>query len=88
MTKKMDRIAAKGWAEERDRKRHEEAEAARLKDDLDALRRLRVHLLSNRRGDATQALIEAVDDYAGFLTGDHKALWSGDSRSIQPFKAP
>jgi hypothetical protein len=89
MTRKMNRTAAKGWADDRDRKRHEEAEAERLKDGLDALRRLRIHLLSNRRGDATQALIDALDDYAGVLTGDRKVLWSDNFRHISvPFKAP
>lgn len=89
MTKKMNRIAAKGWAEERERKQREEAEAAQIKDDLEALRRLRSHLLNNRRGEPTDILRAAIDDYAGFITGDRQVLWAGDARAVQSSrKAP
>ena len=45
---------------------------------------LREYLLNNNRGEATLALRSAVDDYAGFLTGNREALWAQDARSIQP----
>lgn len=44
----------------------------------------KVYLLSNNRGEATLTLRSAVDDYAGFLTGNREALWAQDARSIQP----
>ena len=45
---------------------------------------LRDYLLNNNRGEATLTLRSAVDDYAGFLTGNREALWAQDARSIQP----
>ena len=45
---------------------------------------LREYLLNNNRGEATLTLRSAVDDYAGFLTGNREALWAQDARSIQP----
>lgn len=84
MTKKMNRLASQQWAEEQDRKDREEADAKRLAGDLEALRKIRDHLLHNWRGEPTQALVDAVDDYAGFLTGNREALWAQDARSIQP----
>ena len=51
---------------------------------LEALRKFRSYILNNNRGEATLALRSAVDDYAGFLTGNRQALWAQDARSIQP----
>ncbi|MBN8968926.1 MAG: hypothetical protein J0G95_10750 [Rhizobiales bacterium] len=82
MTKKMNRLAAQEWAEERARKEREEAEAARLKADLEALRSLRSRLLNNWRGEASEKLRDAIDDYAGHLTGDREFLWSKDGRQL------
>ena len=51
---------------------------------MDTLRKFRDYLLNNNRGEATLTLRSAVDDYAGFLTGNREALWAQDARSIQP----
>lgn len=80
----MNRLASQQWADERDRKDREEADAKRLDGDLEALRKFRDHLLHNWRGEPTQTIVDAVDDYAGFLTGNREALWAQDARSIQP----
>ena len=82
MTKKMNRIAARQWADERERKYREEVEAQRLKADLDALRKLRDHLLDNWRGEPTDTLKAAIDDYAGVLTGNRTVLWSDNFRHV------
>lgn len=82
MTKKMNRLAAKQWADERARKELEEKEAARLNADLEALRALREHLINSPRGIATDKLREAIDDYAGYLTGNREIFWAGDARQV------
>lgn len=82
MTKKMNRLAAQEWAEERARKEREEHDAARLKADLAALQALRSHLINNPHGEASEKLRNAIDDYAEHLTGDRDALGSKDGRHL------
>ena len=84
MTKKMNRIAAQGWSNLKRETEQKEAAAKQLAEDMEALRKFRSYLLNNNRGEATLTLRNAVDDYAGVLTGDRQALWAQDARSIQP----
>lgn len=76
MTKKMNRIAAKQWADYRREQEQKEADAKRLEADLEALRKLRDYLIWNGLGEPSRILIAAIDDYAGHLTGDRAALHS------------
>lgn len=80
----MNRLAAKQWADHQREQEAKEARAKRIADDLEALGRLRAHLLQNNHGEPTQKFRAAIDDYAGFLTGDRQALWSKDCRAIHP----
>ncbi len=82
MTKKMNRIAAKQWADYRREQEQKEADAKRREADLDALRKLRDYLIWNGRGEPAETLIAAIDDYAGHLTGNRETLWSSDARKI------
>ena len=84
MTKKMNRIAAQGWSNLKRETEQRESAAKQLAEDMNTLRKFRDYLLNNNRGEATLALRSAVDDYAGFLTGNRQALWAQDARSIQP----
>ena len=84
MTKKMNRIASQGWSDLKREKEQKEADAKQIAEDMDTLRKFRDYLLNNNRGEATLTLRNAVDDYAGFLTGNREALWAQDARSIQP----
>lgn len=82
MTKKMNRIAAKQWADYRREQEQKEADAKRLEADLEALRKLRDYLIWNGLGEPAETLIAAIDDYAGHLTGNRETLWSSDARKI------
>lgn len=82
MTKKMNRIAAKQWADYRREQEQKTAATKRLEIDLEALRKLRDYLIWNGRGEPAQTLIAAIDDYAGHLTGNRETLWSSDARKI------
>ena len=80
----MNRIASQGWSDLKREKEQKEADAKQIAEDMDTLRKFRDYLLNNNRGEATLTLRNAVDDYAGFLTGNREALWAQDARSIQP----
>lgn len=84
MTKAENRAAAKAWHEERQRQRAEEARAETVKAALVELDRFRRYLMQSRLGHA-QALVDAIDDYAGQITGDRTALHAKPS-SIGPAK--
>lgn len=84
MTKKMNRLAAKQWADYRREQEQKEADAKRREADLDALRKLRDYLIRHGRDEPAQVLITAIDDYAGHLTGNRETLWSSDARRIVP----
>lgn len=73
MTKRENRAAAKVWHEERERQRHELAQAEAVKAELAELDRFRRYLMQNRLGH-TWPLIEAIDDYAEQITGDRTSL--------------
>ena len=82
MTKKMNRIAAQGWSNLKRETEQKEAAAKQLAEGMETLRKFRDYLLNNNRGEATLALRSAVDDYAGFLTGDRTALHMKDFREL------
>ena len=82
MTKKMNRIAAKGWADLKREQQDQEAKERQMSADLEALRTLRDYLLNNGQGEPAMKLREAIDDYVGFLTGDRTALHAKDGRAI------
>lgn len=84
MTKKMNRIAAKQWADYRREQEQIAADARRLEADLEALRKLRDYLIWNGLGEPARILIAAIDDYAGHLTGSRETLRSKDARHIVP----
>lgn len=88
MTKKMNRIATKQWADYRREQEQKEADAKRLETDLEALRTLRHYLIWNGRGEPAEALITAIDDYAGHLTGKRQVLWSSDAGHLTRGPAP
>ena len=75
MTQAENRAAAKAYQEEKQRKWREEAHAAAVEADLEQLAVLRKYLIfSKKAGAPAQDLIDAIDDYAGKLTGDRRAL--------------
>lgn len=82
MTKKMNRIAAQGWSDLKRETEQKEAASKQLAEDMDTLRKFRDYLLNNNRGEATLTLRSAVDDYAGFLTGNRTALHMKDFREL------
>lgn len=84
MTKKMNRISSKQWEAFRQEQREKERLAVQLKADLEALRVLRDYLLKNRRGEPSDKLRAAIDDYAGHLTGNREVLWAQNCRFVQP----
>lgn len=84
MTKKMNRISSKQWEAFRQEQREKERLAVQLKADLEALRVLRDYLLKNRRGEPSDKLRAAIDDYAGHLTGNREVLWAQNFRFVQP----
>lgn len=80
MTKADNRAAAKAHAAEQQAKRHEAAHAEAIKADLDQLEALRRYLIAGwKSGPRPQALIDALDDTAGKLTGDRTALHARSS---------
>jgi hypothetical protein len=75
MTKAENRAAAKAWHQERLQKMREEAHAQAVAADLEELRRLRHYLIFDKKaGVRAEDLIDAIDDYAGRLTGDRRTL--------------
>lgn len=83
MTKKMNHLAAKQWAEERDRQRAEEIDCANIAHDLAKLQEFRDFLIHKKlSGVPAQNLIDAIDDHAEKLTGNRETLWAKDARHI------
>jgi len=80
----MNRISSKQWEAFRQEQREKERLAVQLKADLEALRVLRDYLLKNRRGEPSDKLRAAIDDYAGHLTGNREVLWAQNFRFVQP----
>ena len=82
MTKTENRAAARAYAQEKERRRCEEAHAEAVKADLAELDRLRKYLISGARsGVPARTLIEAIDDHVEKLTGDRGTL-HGRAHSI------
>jgi hypothetical protein len=77
MTKAENRAAAKAYQQEKERRWREEARAAAVAIDLEELRKLRHYLIFNAKAHvSTRALIDAIDDHAGKLTGNRRTLHS------------
>jgi hypothetical protein len=84
MTKAENRAAAKAYQQEQKRKLDEEIRAQHVAADLNALHRLRNYLIfDSRTAVSGRPLIDAIDDYAGKLTGDRTTLHA-KSCSIGP----
>lgn len=79
MTKAENRAAAKSWHDERTRRRAAETRAEAVKAELVELDRLRCYLIKNRTLGHTRALIDAIDDYVGQITGDRTTLHAQSS---------
>jgi hypothetical protein len=75
MTKTENRAAAKAYQQERMQKHREEAHALAVKADLEQLRILRDYLIFRSKArEPARELLDAIDEYAGKLTGDRQAL--------------
>lgn len=74
MTKAENRAAAKAWHEERERQRRELARTEAVKAELVELDRLRCYLMKNITLGHTRPLIETIDDYVEYITGDRTSL--------------
>jgi hypothetical protein len=75
MTKAENRAAAKAWHQERLQKMRDKMRAQAVAADLEEMRRLRHYLIFEKKaGVPAEHLIDAIDDYAGQLTGDRRAL--------------
>jgi len=75
MTKGQNRVAAKAFAEEKEREYQRERRQRAVAADLDALGKLRNYLIFNRQfGEPPTELMSALDDYVEKLTGDRRTL--------------
>ena len=75
MTKTENRAAAKAYHQERMQRHREEARTLAVTADLEQLRRMRHHLIFDKKaGVPHHDLTRAIDDYVEKLTGDRRTL--------------
>jgi hypothetical protein len=75
LSRVMSKAERKAYAKQIDEQRAAESHAIKVAEDLEALRVLRHYLVFKVKVRIPRdALMDAIDDYAGELTGDRTAL--------------